>query len=283
MLRPLALAFLLAAAGCQAGATEIDSSESAFVEPDPVMAYEQRVVRELTATPRSTPEQRKAAGEYIKARFTEIGLTPQDHAYGTGTNVFAILPSTNGSLEHLVYGAHFDTVRNSPGANDNATGVSMVLSVASELSKLTTRTANVIFVGFDQEEIGLVGSKAFAKKLDRERVNVRAVHTVDQMGWDRNGDRLVELERPDDGLAELYRAAAVDLGVSIPMVETSTGSTNHTSFRPLFPAIGLTEGYRTGDTTPDYHRASDTYDKVNFPYLLSSTRLTVKVFENQLR
>ncbi len=232
---------------------------------------------------RASPANRQIAREYLARHFEDVHLTPLLHSYGTGTNVYAELPSTSGGREWIVLGAHFDTVARSPGANDNATGVAVVYAVARYLTALPCRSRNVAFVLFDQEEIGLVGSKAFAKKLERDGVAVRAVHTVDQMGWDSNGDRLIELERPDTGLAEVYRAAANELGASIPITVTSTPSSNHSSFRPGFPAVGVTEGYRSGDTTPDYHRPTDTFDKVNFGYLRSTTELVARVLGNQLR
>src|SRR4029078_12159322 len=108
------------------------------------------------------------------------------------------------------------------GANDNERGVWRVVGAPRELASLACLTKNVAFVLFDQEEIGLVGSRAFAKKLAREHVVVHSAHTVDQMGWDSNGDRLIELERPDTGLADLYRSAVSELGLSIPIVVTST-------------------------------------------------------------
>lgn len=232
---------------------------------------------------RSSPANRQIAREYLTRRFGDLSLVPLQHAYGTGTNVYAELPSISSGRDWVVLGAHFDTVARSPGANDNATGVAMVFAVARYLAALPCRAHNVAFVLFDEEESGLVGSKAFARKLERDGVSVRAVHTVDQMGWDRNGDRLIELERPDAGLADLYRAAAADLGVAIPIAVTSTSSSDHSSFRPRFPAVGITEGYRSGDTTPDYHRPTDTHDKVDFEYLRTTTELVARVFANQLR
>jgi hypothetical protein len=257
------------------------------------IAYQSDIVAHLTgvadAAPgvrladRATPDNRRIAREYLIRLFDEIRLAPLEHAYGTGTNVYAELPSTSGAREWLVIGAHFDTVSRSPGANDNATGVALVYAVARHLAALPCRSKNVTFVLFDQEEIGLVGSRAFAKKLERERVVVRAAHTIDQMGWDKNGDRLIELERPDTGLADLYRTGAAELGGAIPTVITSTTTSDHSAFRPTFPAIGLTEGYRSGDTTPDYHRPTDTFDKVDFTYLQSTTNLVAHVLTTQLR
>ena len=129
---------------------------------------------------------------------------------------------------------------------------------------------------FDEEEEGLVGSRAFARKLRTDGTQVHSVHTIDQLGWDLDGDRHVELELPDRGLRELYVAAARDLGWNDPegmIVATNVASTDHASFRPDFPAVGLTEEYRGGDTTPHYHRPTDGHQTVSFAYLHGSTVL----------
>ncbi len=232
---------------------------------------------------RQTADSRTATRQFLIDRFREIGLTAQLHAYGSGQNVYAELRASepSPSAQTVILGAHFDTVAVSPGANDNATGVAAVLAVARYLGSLGCRTRNVLFVLFDQEESGLVGSQAFARKLKADGTRVHSVHTIDQLGWDMDGDRRVEVELPDRGLREMYVAAAADLGRDAPdraVVATNTASTDHASFRPDFPAIGLTEEYRGGDTTPHYHRSTDTYETVNFDYLASSTVLVARVF-----
>jgi hypothetical protein len=230
---------------------------------------------------RQTPANRTAARQFLLDQFGQIGLTGQVHDYGSGQNVYAVLASTDGSREYVVLGAHFDSVRGCPGANDNATGVAAVYAAARYLGTLPCRSRNVLFVLFDQEEDGLVGSRAFARKLKGDGLTVHSVHTIDQLGWDSDGDRRIEAELPDKGLRELYIAAATDLGRSDPagaVVATNTASTDHASFRPDFPAIGLTEEYRGGDTTPHYHRPTDTYPTVNLDFLKSSTVLIHHVF-----
>ncbi len=176
-------------------------------------------------------------------------------------------------------GAHFDSVSGSPGANDNGTGVSIVMALARYLRAVDCRQINVMFVFFDQEEVGLVGSTFFAGWLQQSGLDVAAVHTVDQMGWDQDGDRAIELERPDTGLYELYSAATAAGGFSVPLAATQTGSTDHVSFRQKgFAAVGITEEYAGGDTTPYYHTPGDTYDTVNFAYLALTTALVDYTF-----
>jgi Zn-dependent M28 family amino/carboxypeptidase len=215
--------------------------------------------------------------------FMDMGLAPLEQNYGSGSNVYVELKGTEAARAYVIVGAHFDSVPPSPGANDNATGVAAVLATARYVTSLPCRSKNFFFVLFDEEEVGLVGSKNFATKLKTDAVTVHSVHSIDQMGWDQNDDRLIELELPDMGLETLYRTAVTELGVSIPIKVTRTASTDHSSFRPTFLATGVTEGYTSGDTTPYYHMAGDTYETVDFAYLKSTTVLVNRVMSDLAR
>lgn len=229
----------------------------------------------VTLSDRATPQSRAAALAYLQSTWESEGLATALQAYSdTGTNLYATLPATVDTDLTVVIGAHYDTVPQSPGANDNATGVAMVTSLGRWLQELPCRELNVILVLFDEEEIGLVGSQAFASFLVAQPITVVSVHTIDQMGWDGDGDRALELERADAGLFELYEAAEPLAPGETPLVPTDTGFTDHVSFRALgFDAVGLTEEYVSGDTTPHYHLPSDTFDTVDLAYLASSTAL----------
>ena len=278
-----------------AGGGAPDGGACAPVDPrDPtITTYQTDIVGRLCGqtditpgvklTNRASAGNRQTARDYMKKLFEDMGLSPLEHNYGTGTNVYAQLPSTSGGPQSVVFGAHYDSVMVAPGANDNATGVAAVYAVARYAAKLPCRSKGLIFVLFDEEESGLIGSKQFATKLKSDGTSIHSVHTIDQMGWDQDGDRAIELELPDMGLRELYEAAVTKLGVTIAMKNTTTASTDHSSFRPTFLAIGLTEEYTSGDTTPYYHKAGDTFDTVNFPYLLSTTVLVNQVVADLTR
>ncbi len=231
---------------------------------------------------RYSAENRALARDYLAGLLGAAGLGAARHAYRqNGENVYAELGATTAATETIVIGAHFDSVRRSPGANDNATGVALVQAVISSLKQEPCRTRNLLIVFFDEEELGLVGSRAFARKIVADGRVVHSVHTIDQMGWDRDGDRAIELELPSPRLLAIYERHAAGLG--IPVHATRTDSTNHASFRALgFDALGLTEEYVNGDTTPHYHRATDTYDTVDFGYLESTTTLVNKVLTELL-
>lgn len=257
------------------------------IEPDWLLEYQDDLVAALagadevapgvTVSERSEDANRDAVRSFLSQQLEGLGLVPEIQAYSaSGTNVYAQLEpdSPDAAGEVVVFGAHFDTVPGSPGANDNATGVAMVLAVARYLTEVRCRTRGFVFVLFDEEEIGLVGSDAFAGLLAGQGLPVLAAHTVDQMGWDGDGDLAIELERPDAGLFALYADTASALGLSMNLVQTETGSTDHVSFRAHgIDAIGITEEYVSGDTTPHYHMPSDTYDTVDIPYLVSTTIL----------
>jgi hypothetical protein len=224
-------------------------------------------------------ENKREARDYLAAVLTRFGLAPQKQDYSAdGENLYAVLSCGTPSAEAVILGAHYDSVRVAPGANDDATGVAAVAAVAQALAAAKPATRDLIVVFFDEEERGLVGARNFAQMLEAQRRPVHSVHTIDQMGWDQNGNRAIELELPYDGGVELYEHAAGVLGMHIQMYTTQETGSDHQAFRRLgFQALGITEEYHHGDTTPYYHRAGDTYETVNFDYLASTTRLLVEV------
>jgi acetylornithine deacetylase/succinyl-diaminopimelate desuccinylase-like protein len=229
----------------------------------------------VTLPNRGTPENRVEVRSYLSSLLESQGLEPLRQPYReNGENVYSLLPSTTGSDEYIVVGAHFDTGNRSPGASDNATGCAVVLAVAQHLVSLPARDRNVFLVLFDEEERGLVGSRAFAEMLASDGRKVVAVHTIDQMGWDGDGDGAFELEIPYDGALDLYRQVAEATGFSGQIHVTEESGSDHSAFRRQgMAAVGLTEEYRNGDTTPHIHRPTDTWDTVDFEYLATVTRL----------
>jgi len=243
--------------------------------------YVQDVVAQLATAPRSLETQRSAARTWLSNKLTAIGWQPQLQQYSTGANVVATVPATMGTGKLIVLGAHFDSYPGSPGANDNASGVAVVLAVARYLKDTPCRTAPVALVLFDEEESGLFGSRAYAQTLSAS--NVGAVHTIDQVAWDQDGDRRFELELPTTTLQAEWTAAANVIGV--PIRVTSTSGTDHESFRDLgFAAVGLTEEYVGGDTSPWRHTSSDTPASIEpyLDYLVLASKLTGQVILDEV-
>jgi Zn-dependent M28 family amino/carboxypeptidase len=239
------------------------------------------VVTQLSQAPRATTTQRTTARTYVSDQLTAIGWSPMLHTYPSGANVYASIPATITTTHQIIVGAHFDSVSGSPGANDNATGVAAVLAIARYLHDAPCRNAAVTVILFDEEEPGLFGSRAYANRLSAQSADVIAVHTIDQIGWDADGDRRFEIELPTAQLGQEYAAAAGIVGVSI--ATTTTSGTDHQSFRDAgYSAVGLTEEYANGDTSPYRHTPQDTAATVNQDYLVLGTKLVAQVVLTEL-
>ena len=141
-------------------------------------AMQKRVLAALTGETEITPglklanrfdiANKRAARDYLAASLKELGLTPQRQAYGTDSeNIYAELKCGTPGADAIVLGAHYDTVRVAPGANDDGTGVVIVLGgaramMASMRSK--PKRHDMIFVFFDEEERGLIMRRAISPK-----------------------------------------------------------------------------------------------------------------------
>jgi putative aminopeptidase FrvX len=78
----------------------------------------------------------------------------------------------------IIVGAHFDSVQGSPGADDNASGLAVLLEAARLLSKTPLRT-QVLFCAFQLEEFNMVGSRHFARKLKEAGSRVDAMMSLE--------------------------------------------------------------------------------------------------------
>jgi hypothetical protein len=232
-------------------------------------------VQTLAASPRASAARRDETRDWLIGELGAQGIPGELHTYGTGANVVARLPGSDASAGWILLGAHFDSVSGSPGANDNATGVAAVLASA-RLLRDTCRSRGVIIAFFDQEELGLIGAGYLAEDLDQDGEDVIAVHTIDQAGWDADNDRRFEIELPAPGLYAQYQTAAAALGLTT--AQTTTAGSDHTAFRDLgFAAVGVTEEFAGGDTTPHYHEAGDTFATVELGYTADAVRLISRV------
>lgn len=157
----------------------------------------------------------RAAGWVVRE---ELVALPQG---GTTANVVARAPGTSLGRPHVVVGAHLDTVPGAPGANDNATGVGVLVALAEELAdEHATLTDPVVLVAFGAEEYQPseprehhLGSQAY---VDRRAGLVLEMLNVDMVG---NGSPtcICWLRDHDDTLARQLAdvAAGEDLAVRV--------------------------------------------------------------------
>ena len=162
----------------------------------------------------------------------------------TGSNVVATLP---GGPRTLVIGAHIDSVAAGPGANDNGSGTATMLEIARVMATAPT-PYTLTFVGFDAEEIGLIGSTHYVGQLsETERRSIRAMINLDMVGVgteSRVGGT--------DAMIRLAQSVGTRSGLSLASMGES-GASDHAPFmRAGIPALFV---YRSND--PNYHSPND--------------------------
>ena len=107
--------------------------------------------------------QHAAVKNLLLTRFANLGLKTREAVHPTGgTNVIGRLPGLRDEATTFIIGAHYDTVPGSPGADDNGSGVAGILEAARILSQ-TCFERTLVFIGFDNEELGLLGSGAYVQ------------------------------------------------------------------------------------------------------------------------
>jgi Zn-dependent M28 family amino/carboxypeptidase len=231
-------------------------------------------------TERASSDGRGRTRAYLQAEFQALGYAVVLGEYDGGANVIASRPAGVGTA--LVVGAHFDAVPGVPGADDNASGVALQLAAARALSPCTL-ARELRFVGFDQEELGLVGSRAYVGRLRSEgrAVEIQGMLNLDMMGYDSNDDgayTIFECGRPEAAFlidTLIDRTRALNLGSRISR-ECAAGGDHRPFWDARIPAIAFGEEFgRPGaDTNPCYHLPCDRPDRLNFRYLRTLAHLT---------
>jgi Zn-dependent M28 family amino/carboxypeptidase len=151
---------------------------------------------------RSSYEVQEEVVEFIGNELEKAGAKIRLHEYEyngrTWHNLVATVPG-NASLEpsepHLVVGAHIDSISVSPGADDNASGVSAVMEAARVLasSELTMR---VDFVFFTLEELGRIGSRNYAADARTSGERIEAMINVDMIAFGPTDEDLDLVTKP---------------------------------------------------------------------------------------
>jgi len=161
----------------------------------------------------------------------------------TAQNVIAVKHGTRTANEIVVIGAHADSVKVSPGANDNGSGVAAVLEAARLLAKVpTARTIHLI--AFGAEENGLIGSQFYV--LSRVRTLVGMIN-LDMVG--RGAGLEVGNEGSNGSIVDLTDRVAARLGLQVRRFKL--GQSDHVSFeRAGVPAVFITSGDDEAIHTP---------------------------------
>lgn len=265
------------------------------------LSGEYELANNIAIGSRWSKEERRLAGRYLKELIMQLNIDPQKQSYFSpnlnpaidlligpfqGINVYGILSATQPSDEYIILGAHYDTgKRNAPGAIDNATGIALIYSVVKEVAEMEFRNKNIIIVFFDQEEEELIGSQAFVKLIKDKKWNIHSVHCFDMVGWDENKDKAMEIFSPSESLRSMYKEAALEHSIPIHEIVIDpigykVSSTDFDAFVPSgYNVIGSGELFYHRDSTPYKDTTDDTFETVDFSYLLSSSNLVTDIIK----
>lgn len=128
----------------------------------------------------------QAVQDLCAQRLASLGFTVERHTYATGVNVVGVLPGGDLAAEHVLVSAHYDHIPACIGADDNASGVAGALETARVLAQGRWRRTLVVAC-WDEEELGLVGSSAYAARARASSENVTAAFVFEMIGY-RDGD-----------------------------------------------------------------------------------------------
>ena len=238
----------------------------------------------------------QAAAAYIVERFKELGLQPKgtegfyqsfsfkpkrgphgevdytnagEDSTITGTNVLAFID--NQAENTIIIGAHYDhlgygsegslhrgdkEIHN--GADDNASGVAVMLDLAGKLKTANTSN-NYLFMAFSGEEMGLLGSNYFTKNATLDLSKANYMINMDMVGRLKQDSTLAVY---GVGTSPRWKQtlSATNPGFKIVENESGVGPSDHTSFYLQdIPVLHFFTGQHD-----DYHKPDDDPEKLNY-------------------
>ncbi|HLV38638.1 M28 family peptidase [Xanthomarina sp.] len=225
------------------------------------------------------------AAEYIKERLQQFdNISVEEQNFNTtGKNIIATqIGKTNPQNIYLVC-AHYDSVADYC-ADDNATGTAAVIEIARILSTQCLENT-IIYAFWDEEEIGLKGSKYYATQAKNNNLNILGVLNMDMIGYDsdapgESGHNVFDIDVRDlhgsltikNDLLDILNAYTFELNPVV--VNPGTTASDHASFwNKGYPAVLVGESWETDDVTPYYHSSNDRLSTLNLPYFHEITKL----------
>jgi len=249
------------------------------------------------------PEALAAAAAYIQESLEGAGYTVNVQPFTsrgvTVSNIEAVLPGHGAADEIIVVGAHYDSVADCPGADDNASGVAALLELARMLAG-TTLSRSVRFVAFANEEAPFfygdeMGSNLYAARAQAQGEHIEAMLSLETLGYftDQPGSQQYPFPfsylYPDTGnfigfvgnlssrslvrkVVGAFRVSTAfpSEGVAAPSGIEGIHWSDHWSFwQAGYPAIMVTD--TAPFRYPSYHTANDTPAQLDYTGLARVT------------
>lgn len=247
--------------------------------------------------PVSSPDVLRQTADYLEHRFAALGLAVTRHRFPALGETYENIVATYAPFHHaappLIVAAHYDTVAGSPGADDNASALAVLLDAATRVQGWALQRP-VQFIAFCLEEQNLLGSRAFVAQLiaaDHAAAGAMVLECVGYASQEEGSQTIppgVPVAVPTIGnfLAVVgnERSRALTGLVTevmkrhlpvVPLIVPGNGEllpdtrrSDHTAFwEQGWPAVMLTD--TANFRNPHYHRSTDTLDTLNLGFMAS--------------
>jgi hypothetical protein len=209
------------------------------------------------------PTSLQAAASYVEHEWEHQGYAVERLAYDvSGVRCLNLEITRSGGArdrEILLIGAHYDTVTGSPGANDNASGVSALVEI-SRLFASIEPALTVRFVAFVNEEPPFFmtrqqGSTVYAEAARRRGDDIRLMASIETIGWyssepgSQRYQPLFNLFYPNRANFKLAHSVGEKHSSSVPMRRQTPSGVRSSAFRNSFLSFAKTcsIGLRSGE------------------------------------
>ena len=284
--------------GVNAVSAKIGLAQMEEANKERIEIYLKHIVGERT--PHMSDKHLANVSHYIRETLKSFGYqTELDPFPFNGETFQNIIAHKKGekSDDRIIIGAHFDSVPDSPGADDNASGVVAMLELARILADRKWNHT-VEFIGFNLEEWRMIGSTAYANKLKRDHISVRGMISLEMVGF---ATEAPGSQRMPSGFGFFYPKVGNFIGLVgnlrswnllrtfktgmkkikglpvesllIPMSGIFLPPTRWSDHSPFwdqrYPALMITDTsfYRN----PHYHGPTDTIETLNLDFILKVT------------
>lgn len=226
--------------------------------------------------------------------YTDVVLHPYSRNGHALNNVVCTKQGSSDGDQVLMLCGHYDccmeqlhdATARAPGADDNATGIAVILELARILSSIDLKQT-VQFVAFSGEEQGYWGSAAYADSIQNQQINLHRLINLDMLGYpppnlaitveQDKGNQVADNDQPSQEFARVMAQLATDY-TQLPVVMGEVYGSDYMPFEARgYVVVGL---YDDGNN-PNYHRSSDTPNTVNYAYMADVARIVLATVLNE--
>ena len=218
------------------------------------------------------------AADYLFETYRSFGYEPEYQAVptrdGQTANVIATLRGTaNPDLVYVV-SSHYDSVEDSPGADDNASGTAALLEAARLLAG-RPQPATIVFASFTGEESGLIGSREFVRRAVASNLRITGALNNDMIGWANDGRLDNTIRYTNSGIRDIQHAAAIGFSRLITYDARYVRGTDAQAYYDEYGDIVGGIGSYPVLGSPHYHQPHDLIDTIDQDLVTEVAKVTV--------